>query len=99
MRIIFNTKQIPALQALSLEQRFQQIAKATNRMTGPEKLLLNVIKLLIIVPAFVFLLRVTQDWTSLIWAFVILLAYPLVLRPVQLTLIQKYLKEPSAQEN
>ncbi|GAC13301.1 hypothetical protein GLIP_0655 [Aliiglaciecola lipolytica E3] len=69
---------------------------AENKLTAPEKLLLNVIKLLIMVPVFVFILRTFQDWSALLWAGLIILAYPLILKPFQYSLCAKYLKQPDA---
>ncbi|MEP4891754.1 MAG: DUF6170 family protein [Aliiglaciecola sp.] len=94
MKFYFSTRQIPQLRNLSIDERFIRIRAAENKLTAPEKLLLNVIKLLIMVPVFVFVLRTFQDWSSLLWAGLIILAYPLILKPFQYSLCAKYLKQP-----
>lgn len=91
MKLYFSTKQIPQLQAMPLTQRIKFLETATTQLTIPEKTLLNILKLCVIAPFFILLLRVVNDWTSLLWACVILLLYPLVVRPIQFSLSAKYL--------
>lgn len=78
---------------MDLSARLDAIEKATKKLTPPEKLLLNIIKLCIIVPVFALILRVGQDWTSLLWAGAFIALYPFVLKPVQLNMIRKYLRK------
>jgi hypothetical protein len=87
----FSIRQIPALRGLKLTTQIALVHQATKRLTVPEKTLLNVLKLVIIVPIFAFILRTSQDWTSLIWAFVIFLLYPLLIKPIQYSLCAKYI--------
>lgn len=98
MAFYFSTKHIPALSALTLAERLALLEKAATKLTTPEKTLINVIKLLVIVPVFVFVLRTATDWTSLLWAFAIFLLYPLLVKPLQYSLCAKYLPTPSAKE-
>jgi hypothetical protein len=91
MRIFFATSQIPALAGKTLEQRMVMMAKATSQLSVPEKTLLNVLKLLVIVPAFALILRVVDDWTSLLWAAMVIILYPLAVKPCQYSLAAKYL--------
>ena len=92
MKIYTSTKNIPQLQGLSVTQRMAELESAANKMTIPEKTLLNIIKLLIIVPIFALLLRVVESWWSLAWAGLILLLYPLFVKPLQYSLSAKYIK-------
>ena len=91
MKLYFSTKQIPQLQAMQLTQRIKLLETATTQLTIPEKTLLNILKLCVIAPFFILLLRVVNDWTSLLWACLILLLYPLIVRPIQFSLSAKYL--------
>ena len=68
---------------------------AENKLTIPEKTLLNILKLLIIVPVFVFILRAGENWLALVWAGLFILAYPFLLKPFQYSLSAKYLKTQS----
>lgn len=92
MKIYTSTKKIPGLESLTVTERMAVLEQAANRMTVPEKTLLNIIKLLVIVPVFVFLLRIVESWWSLAWAALILLLYPLLVKPLQYSLSAKYLK-------
>ena len=65
---------------------------AAKRMTVPEKTILNVLKLMIIVPVFALILQVADNWLTLLWAALILLLYPLLIKPIQYSLSAKYLK-------
>ena len=92
MKFHLTSRTIPELKGKPLSERLYDIDKASKRLTPPEKTLLNIIKLLIIVPVFVFILRANEDWTALLWGFGFILLYPLILKPIQLNLIRKYLK-------
>lgn len=74
-----------------MQERMDKIRRAEQKMTAPEKLLLNVLKLLIIVPVFAFILRASDDWSALLWAGLFIFAYPFVLKPIQYTMCAKYL--------
>ncbi len=95
MKFYFTHQQIPQLKDLSVAQRMERLREAENRMIAPEKLLLNILKLLIIVPVFVFILRASDDWFALVWAALFILAYPFLLKPLQYSMCAKYLKQPS----
>lgn len=92
MKIYYSTRQITQLRTLSVTQRLALVQEATARLSVPEKTLLNILKLLVIVPAFFLILRGVNDWTSLLWAGVVFLLYPLLVMPVQLTLAAPYLQ-------
>ncbi len=64
---------------------------ASRRMPIPEKTLLNILKLFVIVPVFYLVLQTAQNWWSLVWAALILLLYPLFVKPLQYSLSVKYL--------
>jgi len=94
MQFYFSTIQIPQLKHLSLTERVEKINEATAKLTVPEKTLLNVFKLLVIVPVFALILRTATDWTSILWAGLVILLYPFFIRPMQYTLAAKYLSDP-----
>lgn len=98
MKIYFNTKQIKGLGELPLTERLNLIQRAMAKLTGPEKLFLNVLKLLVIIPLFAFILQVSEDWKALIWALLVTLAYPLILKPVQYGLVAKYINLKHAKD-
>jgi hypothetical protein len=99
MKVYFSTKQIPQLMDLPLSQRLDLLRKAENKLSVPEKLLLNICKLIIIIPVFALLLRTGEDWVAPLWAMLFMLAYPLILKPFQYSLCVKYLPTQQDQGN
>lgn len=99
LKIYTSTKKIPGLEDMSVTQRMAILEKAGNRMSVPEKTLLNIIKLLVIVPIFGLLLRVVESWWSLAWVGLILLLYPLFVKPLQYSLSAKYIKLKKPEES
>lgn len=94
MAFYLTTRHIPGLQHLPLAERMAYLDQAAKRLTTPEKTLLNVLKLLVIVPVFALILRTVTDWTSLLWALLVFLLYPLVVKPLQYSLSAKYINVP-----
>lgn len=92
MPLIFSTRQIPELAPLSVSERILKIREAEGRLTPPQKLLLNLGRLLILVPAFTLILRTGEDLWALLWAMLLVACYPLILKPLQLHLCAKHLK-------
>jgi len=79
MNFYFSTRHIPALKGLPLAERVKRLDQAAKKLTVPEKTLLNVLKLLVIVPVFVLILQTASNWTSLLWALLVFLLYPFLL--------------------
>jgi hypothetical protein len=99
MKLYFSSKQIPQLQSLPLTERLTLLRDAQNKLTGPEKLLLNVLKLIILIPIFVLILQVSQNWWAIVWAVLLFLLFPLTVKPIQFGLCAKYLSHPKPQGN
>lgn len=76
---------------MTLPERMAVLEQASRKMTVPEKTLLNVLKLLVLIPVFMMLLRMVENWWSLAWAALILLLYPLFVKPLQHSISAKYL--------
>lgn len=83
-----------------MRDRMIALERAALKMSVPERSLLNVLKLLIIVPVFAFILRASENWLALLWAALVLLVYPLFIKPLQYSLSAKYLrpKEPPEED-
>lgn len=94
MKLYFSTSKIPQLKNLALRERMEALQRAEGKMTVPEKTLLNILKLCVFVPVFVFIMRTTSDWTSLLWALAVFALYPLILKPIQYSITAKYLPSP-----
>lgn len=99
MKFYLFPRDIPALKGLPLKERMSRLEQAARQMTIPEKTLLNVLKLLVIVPVFALILQTATDWTSLLWAFLVFLLYPLVVKPLQYSISAKYLPEKNNKEH
>jgi hypothetical protein len=97
MKLYFSTRQIPQLQDMSLVERLEQINLAQKKLIGPEKLLLNVLKLCILIPVFVFILQSSDSWFSLVWALLVALLYPILLKPIQYGICAKYIPQITKQ--
>ena len=61
MKLYFTTRSIPGLAGLPLAERMRRLERAAKKLTVPEKTVLNILKLLVIVPAFALLLRVAAS--------------------------------------
>ncbi len=99
MKFYLFPRDIPALKGLPLKERMGRLEHAARQMTIPEKTLLNILKLLVIVPVFALILRTATDWTSLLWAFLVFLLYPLVVKPLQYSISAKYLPDNNDKEH
>ena len=64
---------------------------AQGKLTGPEKLLLNLLKMLIVIPVFILIIQTTTNWTAIVWALLVTLLYPVLVKPVQYGLCVKYI--------
>ena len=59
MNIYFSSRDIPSISQLPLTERLALIQQAQNKLTGPEKLLLNFLKLAVLLPIFILIFRST----------------------------------------
>ena len=97
MKIYFSSRRIPGLTHLPLTQRLALVSQAQQKLSPPEKLLLNLFKLAILLPIFILIFRSTESWFSLLWAALVALIYPIVLKPLQYGLCAKYIETPKPQ--
>jgi hypothetical protein len=93
MPLYFSTKKIPQLQHLPLTKRLAAIQIAQKKLIGPEKLFLNILKMLIVIPVFTFIIQIATNWMAIFWALLITLLYPLLVKPVQYGLCAKYIPQ------
>ena len=92
MKFYFTSRQLPGFAHATVQERLDALNKANKQLTGLEKMLLNITKLAIITPVFLFLAWYYQEWFSVLIVIGGLAAYPLILRPLQLSLCAKHLK-------
>ena len=77
----FTSQKIPELSGLNFQQRMLVIKHAVNLLPVPQKILLNVVKLVILVHFFSILARF-EGWILLPWLLLAGLVYPLIINPV-----------------
>lgn len=91
--LYFTLRQQPLLKPLASDQRQWVVRYALARLNGWRQLLLNLSKIVLLVPPFILLARYPGPFTLLVLAVGVVL-YPLLLRPIQLALTGPFL--PSA---
>jgi len=91
VKIYSSSRKIPGLENLSLTERMSLLEDASKKIPIPEKTLLNILKLFVIVPVFYLLLQIANDWWSLVWAALITMLYPLLVKPLQYSFAAKHL--------
>ncbi|MBA6389424.1 hypothetical protein H4J38_01380 [Colwellia sp. BRX10-3] len=96
MTIYFSSNKIPALHEFSLHQRQAILTLAQSKLTAPEKFILNMIKLSLLIPPFLFIANL-QGIALASSVALVLIAYFAVLRPIMLFFSQKHLDKAIAQ--
>ncbi|GHF80989.1 DUF6170 family protein [Thalassotalea marina] len=92
MKYFISSQQVPALSDLSTKERFERIVATQQLFTAPERLILNLFKLVLLIPPFIFLAR--QDWGVFILSSVLsVAAYIVILNPIKLFFIDRYLQK------
>ncbi|RVT49198.1 hypothetical protein EMM73_00940 [Rheinheimera sediminis] len=88
----FSSQNIPELKGLKFAQRMQVIRSATEQVATPQKLLLNLLKLAILIPLFLTIAQ-WHSWQSTLTIVVLLAAYPLLTRPLTFALCSPHLHQ------
>lgn len=88
----WNSRNIPELAGLNFRQRMQVLRHAADKLSTPYKLLLNLIKLVLLVPPFMMIARAESTLEFIGWVMLLLVLYPLITRPLTFYLVQPQLK-------
>ncbi len=96
MTIYFSSNKIPELLPYNIQQRQAILSLAQAKLSAPEKLILNIIKLLLLIPPFLFIANL-QGLAIVISIAVVLVTYFIVLRPIMLYFAQKHLNSAITQ--
>jgi len=88
----FGSHSIPELAGLKFAERMQVIRSATDQIPTPQKLLLNLLKLAILIPLFLVIAQ-WDSWQSTVTILILLAAYPLLTRPLTFALCRPHLKQ------
>lgn len=90
MTIIFSSNNLPELQQYSVKERQQILAIASNKLITPQKLILNLIKLFILIPPFIMIARL-DTWLLFAPLIFVLVGYFLLMRPISLYFLRSHL--------
>lgn len=89
MNFFISSKKIPELKELTYKDKQKIIYLAQQKLTVPEKLLLNIIKLIILIPPFLFLAR--THWLELIIALIFsTVCYLVIFKPISFIFLKKH---------
>lgn len=89
--MFFSSKDIKALNDLSSEERMAVVAREKQKFSAPQRLVINILKLILYIPFFYFLAQ--QQWALTLICFVVMaLAYPLILSPLTYFFISRQLE-------
>ncbi len=91
--LYWNSRSLPELNQLNFRDRMSILRKATDQLPTPKKLILNLLKLLVLIPVFLAIARSGTFLEGVTWGLVLLVVYPLVIRPVTFALIQPLLRQ------
>ena len=86
----FGSHSIPELAGLKFAQRMQVIRAATEQVPTPQKLLLNLLKLAILIPLFLVIAR-WENWHDTVTILALLVVYPVLTRPLTFALCRPHL--------
>lgn len=95
--LYWNSQSLPALKGLNFRERMAVIRRASDLLPVPQKLLLNVLKLLVLIPPFMAIARAASIPEALLWALLLVLVYPLLTRPLTFMLVGPLLRQARQQ--
>ncbi|WP_440875576.1 DUF6170 family protein [Thalassotalea sp. PLHSN55] len=98
MALYFSTNQIPQLRNYSVQQRQAIVNLAMEKLTAPEKFVINVIKLLMLIPPFLLLANLESGW-FFVSVVAVLLAYFFIMKPISLSFAEKYIEKAIKQSD
>lgn len=85
--LYWNSQSLPGLEGLKFRERMAVIRRASDLLPVPKKLMLNVLKLLVLIPLFMAIARASTMTEALLWALLLILVYPLLTRPLTFWLV------------
>ena len=51
------------------------------------------LKMLVVIPVFIFIIQIATNWMAILWALLVTLLYPMLVKPVQYGLCAKYIPQ------
>lgn len=90
MAILFSSNDLAELTHYSVKERQIILALAADKLITPQKLILNLIKLFILIPPFILLARL-DGWLMFMPIVLMLAGYFALMRPISLYFLRKHL--------
>ena len=94
--MIFSSNNIPELAEYSIKERQQILAIASGKLITPQKLILNIIKLCVLIPPFIMLARL-DNWLLFLPLAFFLGGYFLIMKPISMFFIKKHITKAITQ--
>jgi hypothetical protein len=91
--LYWNSQSLPELKGLNFRERMAVIRRASDLLPVPQKLLLNVLKLLVLIPPFMAIARAASLTEAFLWSLLLVLIYPLLTRPLTFVLVGPLLRQ------
>lgn len=91
--LYWNSRSIPELAELNFRDRMSVLRRATDQLTTPKKLVLNLLKLAILIPPFLAIARSSSILEGAMWTLALIICYPLVTRPVTFSFVKPLLRQ------
>ncbi|MDX1677576.1 DUF6170 family protein [Arsukibacterium sp.] len=85
--LYFNSHKIPELRGLNFAQRMQVVRACADKLPAPTKVGLNILKLLVLSGLFILIAR-ADGWAIAGYVLLLIIAYPLITRPITYALCQ-----------
>lgn len=95
--LYWNSQSLPQLQGLNFRERMAVIRRASDMLPIPQKLVLNIFKLVVLVPPFMAIARSGSITEGALWALLLVIVYPLLTRPITFFLIDSLLTQARQQ--
>ena len=92
MTIYFSTNQISVLDTFSNREKQAIMALALSKFTVPQKLIVNLLKLCMLIPPFLYLANLEMVMFT-IAVVIVFAAYVLIMRPVCFWFAQEHLEQ------
>ena len=96
--LYWNSQSLPELTGLNFRERMTVIRRASDLLPVPKKLILNVFKLMVLIPPFMVIARASTLVEALLWALLLIISYPLLTRPLTFIMVKPFLKTARQQQ-
>lgn len=92
MTIYFSTNQISLLDTFTSREKHEIMALALSKFTVPQKLIVNLLKLCMLIPPFLYLANLEMVMLT-VTVVIVLAVYVLIMRPVCFWFAQEHLEQ------